>query len=193
MTSDRFHQHDPHEEDGQASGGHHHDGEHRDRHQDHDDDHGHGFVARVKHLVVPHSHDTADQVDSALEASRDGMRCLAWSFAALMVTALLQVGVVLVSGSVALLGDTLHNFADALTAVPLAIAFTLGRRAATRRFTYGLGRAEDLAGLLILLVIAASAGLAGWQAIERLIEPRDIANVGWVAAAGLVGFAGNEL
>jgi len=195
MTSDRFHQHDPHEEDGQASGGHHHDGEHRDRHQDHDhdDDHGHGFVARVKHLVVPHSHDTADQVDSALEASRDGMRCLAWSFAALMVTALLQVGVVLVSGSVALLGDTLHNFADALTAVPLAIAFTLGRRAANRRYTYGYGRAEDLAGLVVVVLIALSAAFAGWEAVRRLLDPQEVTALPLVAVAGLIGFLGNEL
>src|SRR5829696_1362538 len=195
MTSDRFHQHDPHEEDGQASGGHHHDGEHRDRHQDHDhdDDHGHGFVARVKHLVVPHSHDTADQVDSALEASRDGMRCLAWSFAALMVTAVLQAVVVVLSGSVALLGDTLHNFADALTAVPLAIAFTLGRRAANRRYTYGYGRAEDLAGLVVVVLIALSAAFAGWEAVRRLLDPQEVTALPLVAVAGLIGFLGNEL
>src|SRR5215207_9420555 len=176
MASDRFHRHDPHREDGQAPSGH-HDPDHRHGHQDQDQDqdHDHGFVARLKHLVVPHSHDTADQVDSALEASRAGMRCLAWSFAALMVTALLQVGVVLVSGSVALLGDTLHNFADALTAVPLAIAFTLGRRAANRRYTYGYGRAEGLAGLVVVLLIALSAALAGWEAVRRrLLDPQEV-------------------
>ncbi|HEV2778623.1 MAG TPA: cation diffusion facilitator family transporter [Actinophytocola sp.] len=121
------------------------------------------------------------------------MRALWLSFAVLLVTAVAQAVVVAFSGSVALLGDTLHNLADALTAVPLAIAFLLGRRAATRRFTYGLGRAEDLAGLLILAVIAASAGLAAWQAIDRLLDPRELTNVGWVAAAGLIGFAGNEV
>ncbi len=121
------------------------------------------------------------------------MRALWVSFAVLMVTALAQAVVVAVSGSVALLGDTLHNVTDALTAVPLAIAFVLGRRAATRRFTYGLARSEDLAGLLILLAIAASAGLAGWQAISRLAEPRELRQLGWVAAAGVVGFVGNEL
>ncbi|MBE1462076.1 cation diffusion facilitator family transporter [Kibdelosporangium phytohabitans] len=132
-------------------------------------------------------------MDSALEASRRGMRALWISFAALMVTAIAQAVLVTVTGSVALLGDTLHNFADALTAVPLAVAFLLGRRAATRRFTYGLGRAEDLAGLVILAVIGTSAGLAGWEAAQRLVEPRDMRDIGWVAAAGLVGFAGNEL
>jgi len=128
-----------------------------------------------------------------LEASRAGLRALWISFGALMITAVAQAVLVAFTGSVALLGDTLHNLADALTAVPLGIAFLLGRRAATRRFTYGLGRAEDLAGLLILLVITASAGLAAWQAIARLIAPQDVTNVGWVAAAGLIGFAGNEL
>lgn len=167
--------------------------------------HGHGHVesgragwwarawAAVRHLVVPHSHDTAELTDNALEADKRGMRALWISFGALMVTAIAQAVLVAVTGSVALLGDTLHNFADALTAVPLGIAFLLGRRVATRRFTYGLGRAEDLAGLVIVLVIASSAVLAAWQAIARLIDPREMSHVGWVAAAGLIGFAGNEL
>ncbi|SEP53311.1 cation diffusion facilitator family transporter [Amycolatopsis saalfeldensis] len=163
---------------------------------------GHGHVGggplsrlwgQVKHAVTPHSHDSADIVDSTLEASARGMRTLWISFAGLMVTAVAQLVVVLISGSVALLGDTLHNFADALTAVPLAIAFLLGRRAATRRFTYGLGRSEDLAGLVILLVMFASAVLAAWTAIDRLLNPRDMTEIGWVAAAGVVGFLGNEI
>ena len=143
--------------------------------------------------MTPHSHDSADIVDSTLEASARGMRTLWISFAGLMVTAVGQLVVVLISGSVALLGDTLHNFADALTAVPLAIAFALGRRAASRRFTYGLGRSEDLAGLVILLVMFASAVLAAWTAIDRLINPREMTGIGWVAAAGVVGFVGNEI
>jgi len=149
-------------------------------------------VAWLKHLVVPHSHDAADQVDSALEASRDGMRCLAWSFAALMGTALLQVGVVLVSGSVALLGDTLHNLADALTAVPLGLAFLVGRRPPSRRYTYGYGRAEDLAGIVIVAFIAASAVAAGWAAIDRLRHPSGVSYLGVVALAAVIGFLGNE-
>ncbi|MEV0589319.1 cation diffusion facilitator family transporter [Nonomuraea sp. NPDC050310] len=147
----------------------------------------------LKDVFVPHSHDSADKTDEALESSSRGMRVLALSFAALMVTAVAQAIIVAFSGSVALLGDTLHNFADALTAVPLALAFWVGRRAATRRFTYGYGRAEDLAGIVIVILIAASAGLAGYEAVKRLINPHDIQALGWVAAAGLVGFLGNEL
>jgi cation diffusion facilitator family transporter len=128
-----------------------------------------------------------------LEAGRSGIRTLVWSFAALFVTATIQWGLVLYTGSVALLGDTIHNFADALTALPVGIAFTLGRRAATRRFTYGLGRAEDLAGVAVVLVIAASAVLTGYEAGLRLIHPHPVGHLGVVAVAGLVGFAGNEL
>jgi cation diffusion facilitator family transporter len=103
-------------------------------------------------------------------------------------------GVVAVrSGSVALLGDTLHNVADALTAVPLGIAFLLGRRAANRRYTYGYGRAEDLAGIVIVVTIAASAVFAGYEAIRRLIHPQPVTQLGWVAAAAILGFAGNEI
>ncbi|GGX72854.1 cation efflux system protein [Streptomyces anandii JCM 4720] len=120
------------------------------------------------------------------------MRALWVSLAALGATALLQALVVLVSGSVALLGDTVHNAADALTAVPLGIAFVLGRRAANRRFTYGYGRAEDLAGLAIVLTIAASAVFTAWAAVERLLEPRPVQHLPAVAVAALAGFAGNE-
>lgn len=147
---------------------------------------------RLGHLLTPHSHESADKLDSALESSARGMRALWVSLAVLGVTALAQAVVVAVSGSVALLGDTVHNTADALTAVPLGIAFVLGRRAATRRFTYGYGRAEDLAGIVIVLTIAASAAFAGWVAIDRLLDPRPVAHVPAVAVAALVGFAGNE-
>ena len=143
-------------------------------------------------MVRPHSHDSAERVDSALEGSRRGVRAVWLSFAGLMASAVAQAVVVGVSGSVALLGDTLHNAADALTAVPLAAAFVLGRRPATRRFTYGFGRAEDLAGLIVLLLITASSVAAGWVAVRRLLEPREIDQVWLVAAAGLVGFLGNE-
>ncbi|GID95559.1 cation diffusion facilitator family transporter [Amorphoplanes digitatis] len=156
--------------------------------------HHHGGVwHRVRHVITPHSHDSADKVDSALEASRDGMRALWISLAVLGVTAALQALIVASSGSVALLGDTLHNVADALTAVPLGIAFWLGRRAATRAYTYGFGRAEDLAGIVIVLVIAGSAIAAGWFAVGRLLEPRPMTHLPWVLAAGLIGFCGNEL
>src|SRR5215475_1607429 len=108
--------------------------------------HDHRGLARLRHALRPHSHEPGDKVDAAMEASAEGLRTLWLSLAVLAVTALLQAVVVVFSGSVALLGDTLHNAADALTAVPLAIAFLAGRRAPTRRYTYGYGRAEDLAG-----------------------------------------------
>ncbi|MFF9110266.1 cation diffusion facilitator family transporter [Streptomyces sp. NPDC014776] len=175
-------------------------GEHPHRAHGHED-HAHephggrrhaGLRHRLAHLLTPHSHESADKVDAALESSARGMRALWVSLAVLGVTALAQALVVAVSGSVALLGDTVHNAADALTAVPLGIAFVLGRRAATRRFTYGFGRAEDLAGLVIVLTIAASAAFAGWTAVERLLDPRPVEHVGAVAVAALAGFAGNE-
>ncbi|MEU6274551.1 cation diffusion facilitator family transporter [Streptomyces populi] len=146
----------------------------------------------MRHLLTPHSHETADKLDSALEASARGMRALWVSLTVLGATALAQAVVVALSGSVALLGDTVHNTADALTALPLAVAFTLGRRAATRRFTYGYGRAEDLAGITIVLTIAASGAFAAWAAVGRLLDPEPVRHLPAVGVAALVGFAGNE-
>jgi cation diffusion facilitator family transporter len=160
---------------------------------DHPHDHRESWWRRVVHAVRPHSHDTADHVDSELESSREGTRAVWISLAVLGATALLQALVVAWSGSVALLGDTLHNVADALTAVPLAIAFALGRRAPTRRYTYGFGRAEDLAGIVIVVFIAASAVVAGIEAVRRLLDPADVDHLPAVALAGVLGFAGNEI
>ncbi|TGD88505.1 cation transporter [Mycolicibacterium sp. CH28] len=140
-----------------------------------------------------HTHDHAGRVDDALRDSAAGIRAVKISLAALGVTALLQVIIVIASGSVALLADTIHNFSDALTAIPLWIAFSLSRRTATRRYTYGLGRAEDLAGLFVVAVIAISAVVAAVEAVNRLIHPAPVSHLGWVAAAGIVGFLGNEL
>lgn len=127
-----------------------------------------------------------------METSAEGMRTLWISLGVLGLAAVSQAVVVVVSGSVALLGDSIHNAADALTALPLGVAFMLGRRAATRRFTYGFGRAEDLAGVLIVLTIAASSALAAWAAIDRLLNPQGISHLPAVAAAALIGFTGNE-
>ncbi len=166
---------------------HGHDDEHNQEHE-----HRSGPIGWLKELIAPHSHDAADAVDSELETSRKGIRAVYISLAVLGVTTVLQAVVVAVSGSVALLGDTLHNASDALTAVPLAIAFTVGRRAANRRYTYGYGRAEDLAGVAIVLLIIASAVFAGYEAVQRLVDPREVNHLGVVAAAGFVGFLGNE-
>jgi cation diffusion facilitator family transporter len=145
--------------------------------------HGHGH---------PHSHDFADSVDSALESSAAGIRAVKVSLVVLGVTAIAQVVIVIVSGSIALAADTIHNFSDALTAVPLWIAFALSTKAATRRYTYGFGRVEDLAGLFVVAMITLSAIVTGYEAIQRLIHPQPIQNLGWVALAGLAGFVGNE-
>ncbi|MEV0763754.1 cation diffusion facilitator family transporter [Nocardia sp. NPDC050435] len=162
------------------------------------DHHHHGHAHRtglrglVHEIFSPHSHDSADSVDDALESSAIGIRAVKISLVVLGLTAALQVAIVAISGSVALAADTIHNFSDALTAVPLWIAFVVGRRAATRRYTYGFGRAEDLAGLFVVAMIALSAAIAGYEALRRLLEPAPIQHLGWVAAAGLIGFLGNE-
>lgn len=170
-----------------------HDGAHAHGDPGHDHAHRATWRARLRHLVAPHSHDAADAVDRELEASQDGVRALKISLVLLTITAVFQVAVVAISGSVALLADTVHNFADALTAAPLWVAFVIGRRAPTRRYTYGYGRAEDLAGLAIVVVIGLSAAVAAWEAIDRLAHPRPVDNLAAVMVAGIVGFAGNEL
>ena len=169
----------------------HHDHDH-DHDHDHADEHPHGRIARLVGAVVGHSHDPIDSLDEALTSDARGIRALKISLAALVVTAVLQLAVVFLSSSVALLADTVHNFSDALTAVPLWIAFVLGSRAATRRYTFGYRRAEDLAGLFVLLMILASALLAGWESISRLITPQPMTNIPAVMVAGLIGFLGNE-
>ncbi len=164
--------------------GHEHDQEHGDRG---------GVLGFVRDFFGGHSHDAADQIDGALESSSEGIRALKISLVVLALAACIQAVVVVASNSVALLGDTMHNFADALTAVPLWIAFTLSRRPANDRYTYGYGRAEDLAGIFIVLVITASAVFAGVEAILRLIHPEAVHNLWLVAIAAVTGFAANEI
>ncbi len=166
--------------------GHHHHGPARGH------DHPGGLRTFVRSVLKPHSHDAADSVDSALESSREGIRALKISLLALAATALGQLVVFMFTGSVALLADTIHNFSDALTAVPLWVAFVIARRAPTRRYTYGYGRAEDLAGVFIVAMIALSAVVAGWESVGRLLEPQPLNHAGAVLAAGVLGFAGNE-
>jgi cation diffusion facilitator family transporter len=161
----------------------------------HDDGNGalHWAGHAVSSLFGGHSHDAADQIDDALEADASGRRALVISLVGLALTAALQAVVVGLSGSVALLGDTLHNVADALTAIPLLVAFTLARRPPTKRYTYGYGRAEDLGGVFVIAMIALSSVLAAYEAIDRLIHPRSISHLWLVAGAGLIGFIGNEV
>ncbi len=140
-----------------------------------------------------HSHDHTDKVDDAQRDSAAGIRAVKISLVVLGMTAVAQAVVVALSGSVALFADTVHNFSDALTAVPLWIAFAVSRRSATRRYTYGFGRVEDLAGLFVVAVIAISAVVAAVEAARRLIDPVPLSHLSWVAVAGIVGFIGNEV
>jgi cation diffusion facilitator family transporter len=159
--------------------------DHGEAHPPHDepeggahDDHGHG-----------HAHGV---VNPALVSSVEGMGAIKASFALLFVTSLIQVVIVVVSGSVALLADTIHNFGDAATAIPLGIAFLIVRRKPTRRFPYGFGRVEDLAGLAVILTISASAVVAGYEAVHRLLHPAPMDHLLIVAVAAIVGFVGNQ-
>lgn len=179
--------------------------DHDHRHHPHGGDHVHAEDQHGEHkhpsgvrgffygLFVPHSHDAADSIDDALEASTAGVRAVKISLVVLGITAALQLVVVFISGSVALLADTIHNFSDALTSIPLWVAFVVGRRAASKRYTYGYGRIEDLAGLFIVFMIALSALVAGVESVRRLVAPQPLEHLGWVLAAGLVGFAGNDI
>ncbi len=176
-----------HPNDDRDHGGH----KHPQRHP-HDHDHSKGLRGAVKQIFAPHSHDAAESLDSALESSAAGIRAVRISLLVLGITAIVQIVILVCSGSIALAADTIHNFCDALTAVPLWIAFALSTKAATRRYTYGFGRVEDLAGLFVVAMITLSAIIAGYEAIMRLIQPQPIDNVEWVALAGLIGFIGNE-
>jgi cation diffusion facilitator family transporter len=151
-------------------------------HVHHEHDHGHDHAHGHTHGVVDPTIATTDQ----------GIWAIKWSFLILAATAALQLVVVYLSDSVALLADTIHNIADAGTAIPLWVAFVLARRKPTQTFTYGYGRVEDFAGLAIVLIILLSALVAGYEAIGRLFHPHPVMHLGWLAAAGAIGFLGNE-
>jgi cation diffusion facilitator family transporter len=172
---------------------HQHRDEHADQHHEHGGHSHDGVWSELQHLFQPHSHDAADAVDQALEGSSEGIRAVQLSLLGLGVTAALQLAVALLSGSVAVLADTIHNFADASTALPLWLAFWVGRKPANARYTYGYGRAEDLAGVFVLLMIIGSAVVAFWESLQKLLHPGQIDHLPWVAAAGLAGFVGNEV
>lgn len=158
---------------------------HKHSHQgDHSHDHDH-------HQHDTHTH-THGVIDPSIITTQRGIWAIKWSFLGLFATALLQIGVVYLSGSVALLADTIHNFGDAATAIPLWIAFSLARLKPTRRFTYGYGRVEDLAGVAIVLTILFSAIVAGYESIDRLFHPRAVDHLWVVVAASVIGFLGNE-
>jgi cation diffusion facilitator family transporter len=139
-----------------------------------------------------HTHDHAAVTDPLILTSARGIWAVKWSLLVMMITAVAQLVVILFTGSVALLADTVHNFGDAFTSVPLWIAFRLGRKEPTRRFTYGYGRLEDLAGVVIVLVLMGSAAFAAYEAIDRIFHPRDIKYLWAVVVASIIGFIGNE-
>ena len=148
----------------------------------HGHDHGHGGKHGHTHGVI----------DPTIATTERGIWAIKWSFVILAITASLQLVVVFASGSVALLADTIHNVGDAVTAIPLWIAFRLARRKPSPRFTYGLGRVEDLAGVTIVAIILFSALAALYEAIDRLRHPQEISLLWAVAIAGVIGFIGNE-
>lgn len=152
-----------------------------------------GWVNTIFHLHGHSEQQHALAADSAFVDNDLGIRTVWIALAALAITSVLQIIVVWLSGSVALLADTAHNIGDGLNSIPLLIAFYLARRTATRRYNYGFARAEDVAGIFIVLSIAISAGIIFWESFQRLLDPQPLTNLGWIAAAALIGFAGNEL
>ena len=162
-------------------------------------DHGHaqahepspGLLGWLQNTFA-HSHDAHEKVDDAMATNDLGIRALKISLIGLGLTALFQVVIVFLSGSTALLADTIHNFGDAGTSIPLWIAFSLQRRAASRRYSYGYGRTEDLAGVVIVLVIFFSAAVAGFESIRKLVNGQSVTHLWWLSAAAIVGFLGNE-
>lgn len=185
---------------------HDHDHDHNHDHtHDHDHDHQHqhrgggiiGLIGAALHLPGfghDHDHGYAElAADTALQDNALGIRTVWLALLALGITTVLQIIIYVSSGSVALLADTVHNLGDALNSIPLLVAFYLARRAATRRYTYGFGRAEDVAGILIVVSIAFSAGYILWESVQKLLNPQPLTHLPWVAAAAVIGFIGNEL
>ncbi len=164
---------------------------HNHAHEEHE--HGKGFTGKImSFLSFGHSHDHHHEFDLE-KNSKEGIRALKISFFGLMITAILQFFVVIYTGSVALLADTIHNFSDALTAIPLWIAYRLNLKQKSKDYPYGYGRAEDLAGLFIVLMIALSAGVVFWESIDRIYNPVEMDHLGILALSGIVGFMGNEI
>lgn len=155
-------------------------------------DHNHEHHAASHHGLGKHHGHSHGIVDASITTTTQGLWAVKWSFIGLMATALLQLVVVFISGSVALLADTIHNFGDAATAIPLGIAFLFARRPPSKRFTFGFGRVEDLAGIAIVLTILVSALVAGYESINRFIHPQEISYLWAVVAASVIGFIGNE-
>jgi cation diffusion facilitator family transporter len=150
-----------------------------------------GWLAATFHWHG-HQHQEHDLTGDSAFATREGIRTVWIALGALALTTVLQIVIVVLSGSVALLADTVHNFGDMLNSIPLLVAFYLSRRVATRQYTYGFGCAEDVAGVVIVLSILFSAGYIFWESFGKLLDPEPIQPLPWVAAAAVIGFLGNE-
>ncbi len=186
------HEHEHHSHNGHS---HDHDGHSHDGQAGHEHDHPSGplgWIASVFH-IGGHSHAEQKLVaDPAFAGSQEGIRTVWLALGLLLLTTAIQVAIYLLSNSVALLADTVHNLGDALNSIPLLIAFYLARRRPTRRYTYGYHRAEDVAGVLIVLSIIFSAAYIFYESINKFFNPSEVTNLGAVAAAAVVGFLGNE-
>jgi cation diffusion facilitator family transporter len=194
-----------HHDEHDHSHDHDHTHEHEHHHHDHDyheheheHTHSHSLletIATALHLPgYGHTHGYTElAADPAMRDNELGIRTVKLALLALGVTTILQIVIYLASNSVALLGDTVHNLGDALNSVPLWLAFVMAKRQANKRYTYGYGRAEDVAGLLIVVSIAFSAAYILWESIQKFINPQPIQYPGWIALAAIVGFVGNEL
>jgi cation diffusion facilitator family transporter len=198
QAHDHEHPHDHnHDHEHDHNHGHEHGHEHgHDHSHEHGHDHGSGLWGWVNTIFHLHGHSEQKAAlanDQAIQDNKLGIRTIWWALAILGITALLQIGIFWLSGSVALLADTVHNIGDAVNSIPLLMAFYLARRAANRRYSYGYGRAEDVAGIIIVLSIAFSAGVIFWESIQKLFNPEPLTHLGWVAAAAIIGFVGNEL
>ncbi|MEP6850495.1 MAG: cation diffusion facilitator family transporter [Acidobacteriota bacterium] len=166
-----------------------------EHHHSHESGHSHDYG--TKHKDQGHDHGGAQghthgTINPSILTNERGIWAVKWSFIALLATTLIQIAVFVFSGSIALLADTIHNLGDACTAIPLAIAFWLARRKPSKRFTYGFGRVEDLAGVVVVATILASAIWAGYESFQRLFHPQQVSYLWAVAIAAIVGFIGNE-
>ena len=151
--------------------------------------HDHGEDSHGGRSHEGHSHGV---IDPSIATSERGLWATKWSGIILVAIALIELAVFAATGSTALLADLIHNFGDAATVIPLWIAFAMARRRPSAGFSFGYGRAEDLAGVAVVIALFANAIIAGYESFYRLLHPEPIHYLGLVIGMGLFGFVGNE-